>query len=156
MTDTEIESGARTTLLATFFVRDALCALDASGVQEVIRVESVTPVRHAPGDVAGVINLRGRIVTLLDLGMILGSGRSAVTPASRILIIEDRNEFLGVLVDRVGEMIEVDSGQEDSLPVNLPASQTRFFRGVCRAGGRVITLLNPAAVLNESRTGFQE
>ena len=48
MIETQIESGAQTALLATFFVRDALCALDASGVQEVIRVESVTPVRHAP------------------------------------------------------------------------------------------------------------
>jgi len=145
------ESNSQTALLATFFVRDALCAVDAAGVQEVIRVESVTPVRHAPAEVAGVMNLRGKIVTLLDLGMILGFGRSDVTRESRVFIIEDRGEFLGVIVDRVGEVIEVEDGHADSLPVNIPPAQARFFRGVCRKGGRVIALLNPGEVLNERR-----
>lgn len=152
MVETQSESTAQTVLLATFFVRDALCALDAAGVQEVIRVQSVTRVRHAPDEVAGVINLRGKIVTLLDLGMILGFGKSAISRESRVFIMEDRNEFLGVLVDRVGEVIEVDAGQRDALPVNIPALQARFFQGVCRAGGRVIALLNPGEVLNESRS----
>jgi len=151
MVETEIEQGAQTVLLATLYVRDALCALDAAGVQEVIRVDSVTRVRHAPDEVAGVMNLRGKIVTLLDLGMILGFGKSVVTKESRVFIMEDRNEFLGVLVDRVGEVIETESGQADSLPVNIPAAQARFFRGICRAGGHVIALLNPREVLNESR-----
>lgn len=151
MIETQIASTALTTLLATFFVRDALCALDASGVQEVIRVESVTPVRHAPDEVAGVINLRGKIVTLLDLGLILGFGKSSITKESRIFIVEDRNEYLGVLVDKVSEVIEVEPGQAESLPVNIPSAQARFFEGVCRTGGRVIALLNSAEILNESR-----
>jgi len=151
MVETEIEQNAQTALLATFYVRDALCALDAAGVQEVIRVDSVTRVRHAPGEVAGVMNLRGKIVTLLDLGMILGFGKSVVTKESRVFIMEDRNEFLGVLVDRVGEVIETAPGEAGSLPVNIPAAQARFFRGICRAGGHVIALLNPREVLNESR-----
>jgi purine-binding chemotaxis protein CheW len=151
MVETQIEPSAQTVLLATFFVRAALCALDAAGVQEVIRVESVTRVRHAPDEVAGVINLRGKIVTLLDLGMILGFGKSVVTRESRVFIIEDRNEFLGVLVDRVGEVIEIEPGQGDSLPVNIPAAQARFFQGVRRADGHVISLLNPREVLNETR-----
>jgi purine-binding chemotaxis protein CheW len=152
MIETQIEPSAQTLLLTTFLVRDALCALDASGVQEVIRVESVTPVRHAPAEVAGVINLRGKIVTLLDLGMILGFGKSAVTLDSRIFIVEDRNEFLGILVDRVSEVIEMERGHKEALPVNIPSAQSRFFQGVCRAGGRVIALLNPGEVLNESRS----
>jgi len=151
MVETQIEPSAQTILLATFYVRDALCALDASGVQEVIRVDSITLVRHAPAEVAGVINLRGKIVTLLDLATILGLGKSELTRESRVFIIEDRNEFLGVLVDRVGEVIEIEPGQGDSLPVNIPAAQARFFQGVRRAGGHVIAILNPAEVLNEAR-----
>jgi purine-binding chemotaxis protein CheW len=151
MVETQIEPSAQTVLLATFFVRDALCALDASRVQEVIRVETVTLVRHAPAEVTGVINLRGKIVTLLDLGAILGFGKCEVTRESRVFIIEDRNEFLGILVDRVGEVIEIEPGKEESLPVNIPAAQARFFQGVRRAGGHVIAILNPAEVLNENR-----
>jgi purine-binding chemotaxis protein CheW len=151
MVETQIESNMQTLLLATFYLGEALCALDASEVQEVIRVESITAVRHAPDAVAGVMNLRGKIVTLLDLGMILGFNKSVISRESRVFIIEDRNEFLGVLVDRVSEVIEVDRAETGSLPVNIPAAQARFFLGVCRAGGHVIALLNPREVLNESR-----
>jgi purine-binding chemotaxis protein CheW len=151
MNETLIESSAPTTLLATFFVREALCALDASGVQEVIRVDSVTPVRHAPDEVVGVINLRGKIVTLLDLGVILGFGRSVITRESRVFILEDRNEFLGLLVDRTDEVIPVEAGKQESLPANVPASQARFFQRVCRAAGRVIAVLNPGEIVNENR-----
>jgi purine-binding chemotaxis protein CheW len=149
MVEKQIEAQVRTRLLTTFFVRDTLCAFDAAGVQEVIRVGAVTPVRHAPDEVTGVINLRGRIVTLVDLGSILGFGRSTVTRDSRIFIIEDRNEFLGVLVDRVSEVVEADATGEDTLPANIPPGQARLFNGVCRATGRLIALLNSSEVLRE-------
>jgi purine-binding chemotaxis protein CheW len=151
MVETQVELAAQTVLLATFYVRDALCGLDAARVQEVIRVDSITAVRHAPDEVAGVMNLRGKIVTLLDLGIILGLGKSVISGESRVFIIEDRNEFLGILVDRVGEVIEVERAQGDSLPVNIPPAQARFFQGVSRVDGRVIALLNPHEVLNEGR-----
>jgi purine-binding chemotaxis protein CheW len=150
MADTEIESNAQATLLATFYVGDALCALDAAGVQEVIRVESVTQVRHAPPEVVGVMNLRGKIVTLLDPRIILGLGQSVLTRESRVFVIEDRNEFLGVLVDRAGEVMEVEPGLQESLPINIPAAQARFFQQVCRVGGQVVAVLNPREILNES------
>jgi len=148
----EMQTGqdTQTELLATFFVREALCALDAAGVQEVIRVELITPVSHAPEEVAGVINLRGKIVTLLDLGRILGFEKSAITRESRVFIIEDRNEFLGVLVDRVGEVIEAEKKQYAPLPLNIPPAQARFFTGICRSAGQVVALLNAGEVLNET------
>lgn len=148
MEETERNQRTDAALLATFHVREALYALDAAGVQEVIRVDSVTPVGHAPEAVAGVMNLRGKIVTLLDLGIVLGFGKSPVTADSRVFIVEDRNEFLGILVDKVGEVIESEPAHADSLPVNIPAAQARYFRGISRAGGRVIALLNPREVLN--------
>jgi purine-binding chemotaxis protein CheW len=126
----ETAGGAR--LLATFVLRNSLFAFDASRVQEVIRLGAVTCVRHAPEDVAGVINLRGRIVTLLDLGHMLGFGKAETSRDSRIFIVEDRGEFLGLLVDQAGDVIEA----------NLSATQARFFRGVQRFEGRVIALLD--------------
>lgn len=150
--DQQARQTTQAALLATFYVRDALCALDAAAVQEVIRVSSVTPVRHAPPEIAGVINLRGRIVTLIDTGLMLGLGKAAPDRESRIFIIEDHNEFLGLLVDRVDEVIEVEAGSEGPLPVNIPPAQSRFFKGVCRIGGRVIALLNTGELLAENRS----
>ena len=139
----------QTVLLATFFVRDALCALDAAGIQEVIRLGPLTPVRHASPDVAGILNLRGKIVTILDLGLRLGFPKVVPSGESRIFIMEDRNEFVGLLVDRVDEVVEVGREQWQAPPANVRGVQGRFFQGVYRNGGRAITVLDPGSVLAE-------
>lgn len=146
MPDTNRQS-SQPTLLATFFVRDALCGLSASSVQEVIRLGAITTAPHAPPDVAGIINLRGRIVTIVDAGKKLGYGPTVAGPETRVFIVEDHNEFLGLLVDRVGEVVEVESGAAEPLPSNLRPAQARYFTGVNRVGGRVIALLNSGDIL---------
>jgi purine-binding chemotaxis protein CheW len=137
----------QTVLLAAFFVRDALCALDAAGVREVIRLGPLTPVRYAPEEVIGIVNLRGKIVTVVDLGLRLGFPKAVAGSDSRIFIMEDRGEFIGLLVDRVDEVREVERDSWQPPPANVNWGQARFFKGVCRASGRVITLLDAAQIL---------
>jgi chemotaxis signal transduction protein len=102
-----------------------------SEVQEVLYAESVTRWRHAPAEVLGAMNPRGKSVTSLDRGIILGLRRSVPARESRVFIVENRNEFIGILVDRAGE-------------------QARFFQRVCR-WRHVIALLNPAEVLKKAK-----
>ena|SRR5579872_1772843 len=149
MTTTSASQTGQAALLVTFVVRDALCALDAASVQEVIRLGPVTPVRYAPEEIAGIINLRGRIVTVIDLGLRLGFPKAVAGTDSRIFIIEDRNEFIGLQVDRVDEVVEVESNHWQPPPANVNGGQARFFKGVCRARGRVITLLDAPQILAE-------
>ena len=144
-----VEDG-QTVLLATFYVRDALCALDAAGIQEVIRLGPLTPVRHAPPAVAGIVNLRGKIVTVLDLGLRLGFSPAKPCPESRIFIMDDGSEFIGLLVDRVDEVVETELSRLQPPPANISTMQARFFKGICRAENRVITLLDSASVLSEA------
>ena len=150
MSQTMTVSAGQTVLLATFFVSDTLCALDATGVQEVIRLGPITQVRYAPEEVLGIVNLRGKIVTIVDLGVRLGFPRAVAGPDSRIFIVEDRNEFIGLLVDRVDEVVEVESGQWQPTPANVNGRQARHFKGVCRAGGQVITWLDAGQILAEA------
>jgi len=149
MSPTVTSQAGQTVLLATFYVRDALCALDAAGIQEVIRLGPLTPVRHAPPDVAGIFNLRGKIVTILDLGQRLGFPRAIPSGDSRIFIMEHHNEFVGLLVDRVDDVVEVDRDQCEPSPANVSAGQGRFFQGVYRAESRTIAVLDPGPVLAE-------
>jgi purine-binding chemotaxis protein CheW len=95
------------------------------------------------------LNLRGKIVTILDLGLRLGLGAVVSTHDSRIFIIEDRNEFVGLLVDRVDEVVEVGKDQWQAPPANVLSGQARFFQGVYRTRGRVITVLDPGSILSE-------
>ena len=141
------EPSETTSLLATFFLREAAFALPAGAIQEVIRLGAVTPVRHGPPEVAGVINLRGRIVTLLDTGLILGLEPAVRDRESRIFVIEERGEFLSLLVDRVGEVIDADPGRTERLPLNIAPAQARYCTGVYRYNGRVITLLHTPELL---------
>lgn len=147
MAETLTTHAGQTVLLATFFVRDALCALDAAGIQEVIRLGAVTPVNYAPEEVLGIVNLRGKIVTIVDLGLKLGFPMAMAGPDSRIFIIEEGDEFIGLLVDRVDEVVELESGQWQPPPANVNWGQARFFQGVCRNRGRVITLLDAGQIL---------
>lgn len=149
MLQTIATQGGPTVLLATFFVRDTLCGLDATGVQEVIRLGPITPVCYAPAQVVGIINLRGKIVTIIDLGLRLGFPAAVAGSDSRIFIIEDCNEFIGLLVDRVDEVVEVERDHWQPAPANVNREQSRFFRGVCRTRGRVITLLDANSILAE-------
>jgi len=149
MPPTQTTQAGQTTLLATFFVRDALCALDAAGVQEVIRLGPLTPVRYAPEEVLGIVNLRGKIVTVIDLGLRLGFAKAVAAGDSRVFIVENRNEFIGLLVDRVDEVVELERERWQAPPANVNRGQARFFQGVCRAHGRVITLLDAGQILAE-------
>lgn len=139
-------------LLSTFLVRGTLFGFDAQIVQEVIRVGTVTPVPHAPAEVLGVINLRGKIVTLLDTGLLLGFPPGSPDTQNRIFVIEDKGEFFGMLVDRVDEVVELDPGQLEPPPANMPQAQAMFCAAVCRVSGRVITLLKTKELLSATRS----
>ncbi len=150
MAQTLTAQSGQTVLLATFFVRGALCALDATEVQEVIRLGPVTPVRYAPEAVVGIVNLRGKIVTIVDLGLRLGLPKAVAGSDSRIFIMEDRGEFIGLLVDQVDEVVEIERERWQPPPANVNWGQAQFFKGVCRDRGRVITLVDASQILAEA------
>jgi purine-binding chemotaxis protein CheW len=149
MAQTTTSENAQETLFAAFSVREGHYALDAAGIQEVIRLGPLTRVRHAPAEVAGIMNLRGKIVTVVDLGLRLGLPKALYGNDSRILIVESRGEFIGLLVDQVDDVMEVEPGDWEPLPANLSSGQARFFQGVCRDKGRVISILDADRILTQ-------
>jgi purine-binding chemotaxis protein CheW len=134
MSQTLTTQAGQTVLLATFFVRDALCALDANGVQEVIRLGPVTSVRYAPEEVLGIVNLRGKIVTIVDLGLRLGFPKAVAGADSRIFIVEDRGEFIGLLVDRKIGWWRWSATIEPP-PANVNWGQAQPFKGAHSPAG---------------------
>jgi purine-binding chemotaxis protein CheW len=143
-------------LIATFYLGgdDGFFAIDATLIQEVIMVGELTPVRHAPGYVAGIRNLRGRIITVIDLCVRLDIGAVKVGPDSRILIADWKGEPVGLLVDRVADAIAIEACALEPAPPNLHGIQMQKLLGVFRNGERLAALLDLAAVLGgEGRTG---
>jgi purine-binding chemotaxis protein CheW len=134
-------------LAATFLLGQAAFGVDTAQIQEVVRLGNLTPVHHAPAYVVGIRNLRGRIVTVIDLRTRLELGRVATGPESRILIVEAQGEPIGLLVDQVADTIDINTADIHPAPPNVNGVQSRHLRGVCRNGARLVALLDLAAVL---------
>jgi purine-binding chemotaxis protein CheW len=139
---------AGTLLVTTFFLRGSLCALDASLVEEVVRLRHTTPVPHGPPYLLGVMNLRGKIVSVIDLSRKLELGAAQPCEDTRLYIVRDRAELVGLLVDRASDVIELDQAALEPPPANVPGIEARFLLGIGRAGGRLAAVLDPAAVLS--------
>jgi len=84
--------------LATFYVGDALCGMDILRVQEINKQLEITTVPRAPDFVRGIMNLRGQIVTIIDLGKKLGLGETGVNGKTRNIIVNSGDEYIGLLV----------------------------------------------------------
>lgn len=154
-TSIPIPEGEEELLIATFQVGDdGIFGIDATLIQEVVMVGELTPVRHAPEYVAGIRNLRGRIITVIDLGVRLGLGYVKIGPESRILIADWKGEPVGLLVDQVADAVPLEAGDLESAPLNLHGIQMQRLRGVFRSGERLAALLDLAAVLGaDDRAG---
>jgi len=140
--------GQSTLLVSTFYLRDALFALDTGLVEEVVRLRRITRVAHAPGYVLGIMNLRGKIVTVLDLAEILQLGRTIPAEDSRLYIVSDGDGLAGLLVDRAADVIELESAGLEQPPASVRGTEGRFFQGIARAGVHLVAVLDLAAVLS--------
>lgn len=145
------QSRADTTLqVASFHVAELLLGLDLRHVHEVNRPVKTTPVPHAPRQVRGVVNLRGDVVTVLDLRSVLGMPEIAETRDTRCVIVATGGERTGLLVDRVADVLTLTGDQVEAPPANIGGIDGRFYQAVCRLDDQLLILLDIEAVLREA------
>jgi purine-binding chemotaxis protein CheW len=94
----------------------------------------------------GVINLRGNLVTVLDLGTIVRGEPTATGTRARTVVVEIGDEVVGLCVDEVGDVVEVDPKSMEPLPSHLPADQRGGFHGMVQLPGELLLLLDVAAI----------
>lgn len=132
---------------ATFQVGDLLLGIDIRQVQEINRNLQITPVPHAPTAVCGVINLRGEVVTVIDLRTVLGLDKLELTRQTRNVILKHSSEQIGLLVDSVAEVITCEADDIDPLPENLAGRESVCFSGVYKLPHGLLVVLNVAETL---------
>lgn len=118
-------------------------ALELLRVQEVVRVVPIVPMRGAAPAVLGVMNLRGRIVPVYDLGRWLGAGRVAPDEHSRIVVVERDDELIGVLVSAVEDVVTLG---RDRIEPPLQGSSPGVILGVARVGACPTVLFDAYAL----------
>ena len=135
----------------TAMIGDQLFGLPISRVQDVFAPERLTVVPLAAPEIAGLLNLRGRIVTVIDMRRRLELGKRDEGGRRMMAIgVEYKTESYGLLIDEIGEVLKLPlAGREDN-PVNLDARLARVSSGVHRLDGRLLVVLDVERVLDVS------
>ena len=133
--------------MATFYVGKALCGMDILNVQEINKLMDMTTVPQAPDYVMGILNLRGQIVTIIDLGKKLNLGGTEMNEMSRNIIVNSKDEYIGLLVSRISDVVEADLDKVEPPPANIGGVQGKFFKGVFKTKDRLIGILDVEKVL---------
>ncbi len=128
--------------LVTFNLGREEYGVEISTVQEIIRATDITPVPGAPSHVRGVINLRGKIIPVVDLRKRFALASVEASEAQRIIVVELGEKRIGMLVDSVSQVIKVPSGVVEELPEEATSVDENYIRGVGKLENRLIIILD--------------
>jgi purine-binding chemotaxis protein CheW len=128
--------------LVTFYLDREEYGVDVRQVQEIRRVGDITSVPRAPEFVRGVINLRGRILPVLDLKRKLGLGEVAASRAARIVVVRVRERILGLLVDGASQVPKIPVSRIEAAPEEVVERGGDYIRGVAKLDDRLIILVD--------------
>ena len=123
-------------------------ALELLKIREVVLPAPLLPLRGAAPAVSGVMNLRGQVVPVIDLGLHFDGVAVEQTPATRVVVLEERNEVLGLQVTAVDDIVLIDDARVESARASrlAPVGDERI-RGIARLGGQLVMLLDAGRLL---------
>jgi len=134
----------------TVLIGEQLFGLPISRVQDVFMLDRMTRVPLSSPEIAGVLNLRGRIVTAIDMRCRLGLPEREDGRKPMAVGIEFKGESYGLLIDTVGEVLKLDDNTREANPVNLDVRLARVSAGVHRLDGQLLVVLDVDRVLDMS------
>src|SRR5439155_8922603 len=127
-----------------------------TSLHEIVRVPEITAVPDAPDYMEGVINLRGKIVSVIDLRKRFGASKVTAARRNRILVIEYKGKLAGLIVDSASEVLKIPATDvEDSLP-SFQEGGLNCVTGLGKWKGRLIILLDMAKLLDSSNSSNKE
>ena|SRR5579859_376038 len=118
-------------------------------VHEIVRVPEITSVPDAPAYVEGVINLRGKIVSIVDLRKRFGELRIEASRKNRILVAEIQNKMVGLIVDAASEVIRLSAAEIEAPPEVFEDSELKYVTGVGKLNGRLVILVDLTKILQK-------
>jgi purine-binding chemotaxis protein CheW len=127
---------------STFFIEDLFFGVDVLDVQEVLRAQQMTPVPQAPDVVEGLINLRGQIVTAIDMRRRLQMPKLATGQPPMNIVVSTPDGAVSLLVDEIGDVLEMDASTYEQPPDNLDPAARELIRGVYKMKDGLMLVLD--------------
>lgn len=126
----------------SFKLANETYALNAAKVNEVLRYTEITPVPGSAYFILGIINLRGNVVTVIDARTVFGLPVVDQTQSSRIIVVEIEEFVVGILVDRVAEVIDLNKNMIEIAPATSQDPTTKFITGLFNSDDQLIILVD--------------
>ncbi|MGA9668656.1 MAG: chemotaxis protein CheW [Terracidiphilus sp.] len=141
-TSTKHEMEKSSDQLSTFFVADLFFGVDVLQVQEVLKCQPMTPVPQAPEVIEGLINLRGQIVTAIDMRRRLKLPTRPEELSPMNIVVSASDGAVSLLVDEIGDVIQVDVSSFEFPPANLNPVAKQIVRGVYKLKNQLLLVLD--------------
>ncbi len=155
---------------STFHIGDMLCGIDILLVKEINRQLEITEVAGAPVFIRGLLNLRGQIITVIDIGIRLGFEGQVPTSRSRCIVLktiaelnalpqsagieeETTTDMVGLFVDRVSDMVAVNDSEIQYPPANLGNIDSKYLTGVIQLEDELLVILKLGEILSVRQEG---
>lgn len=133
--------------LVSFKIGDEEFGVDILSVQEINRMLQITRVPNSPNFVEGVINLRGKVIPVIDLRIKLNMERTEYSPDTRIIVVEINNQTVGFIVDSVKEVLRIPESIMEAPPELAAGVDSRYITAVGKLEDRLLILLDLEKVL---------
>jgi purine-binding chemotaxis protein CheW len=127
---------------ATFIVADLLFGVDVLHVQEVLRFQVMTPIPKAPRAIEGLLNLRGQIVTAIDMRRRLGLPPRDGNKSPMNIVIRTSEGAVSLLVDEIGDVLDLDAATYERTPESLNPGARELIQGVYKLKDRLLLVLD--------------
>ena len=144
----EQELNSNTTQYVTVVIGGQLFGIPIEKVHDVFMPESITRVPRSENEIAGVLNLRGRIVTAIDMRRLLNLEDREEDAMKMAVGIEYRGESYGFIIDNVGEVLNLADDSREANPTNLNKNWTNISAGVHRLEGQLMVILDVEKLLS--------
>ena len=126
----------------TFTLEDEVYGIEIKYVTEIIGIQSITKVPEVPNYVKGIINLRGKIIPVIDVRLKFGKQPMEYDDRTCIVVIDITEVSVGLIVDNVDEVLTIDDQDIAAPPANKTGFENKYIKGIGKAGERVQLLLD--------------
>jgi purine-binding chemotaxis protein CheW len=135
--------------LVGFRIGEETYGVQIGAVREIVRVPEITAVPNAPELIEGVINLRGKIIPVMDLRKRFGSSAIQADKKNRILVVELENRLLGLIVSSASEVLKIPPSEIEPPGAVFAEGESSYVTGVGKLKGRLVILLDIARLLRQ-------
>ena len=140
----------------TFVLGKEEYGIEILKVREIIGLMDITTVPKTPGYMKGVINLRGKVIPIVDLRLKFSMPEEQHTQETCVIVVEVNNTSIGIIVDSVSEVLDIKSGEIEETPDFGKGIDTNFIMGLGKAKGKIIILLDIEQVLSSEELEMVE